>query len=101
MERHPSFDQKEGFPKDISNEFLMMETFDFLDFLRTQRKEPVLSIIIDWQGINSARRLKDFLENFVPGQKRYATIRATEEQYRQELNVFASGVKWEKIEEQK
>ncbi len=30
--------------------------------------------------------------------KRFATIRATEEQYKQELNVFASGVKWEKIE---
>ena len=87
-------------PKDISQEFLNMETIDFLDFLRTQRSEPELSIIIDWQDVATARLLKAFLDDprKPSKQKRAATIRATKEQHDQEQNVFASGVKWEKIE---
>lgn len=87
-------------PKNISAEFLNMNVNDFLSFLRSQRKEPALSIKIDWIDIQAARRLKAFLEDFdaiSKGQKRFAVIRATEEQYKQELNVFASGVKWEKV----
>ena len=85
------FDQKienEPAPKDVSAEFLSMSSFEFLDFLRTQRKEPALSITIDWKDVPTARRLKAFLEDFstLGKQKRSATIRATEEQYRQELN---------------
>lgn len=91
--------EREPTPKDISAEFLSMSVFEFMDFLRTQRNEPSLSITIDWQDVWTARRLKAFLEDSdaLGKQKRRATIRATEEQYKQELNVFASGVKWEKI----
>jgi len=97
-----TLDQKiehEPTPKDISNEFINMPWHEFSDFLRTLRKEPALSITIDWVDVPTARRLKAFLEDFsaLGKQKRSATIRATEEQYRQELNVFASGVKWEKV----
>lgn len=86
-------------PKDISAEFLSMDAIDFWDFLRTQRNEPALSITIDWKDEPTARMLKAFLEYSGPvdKQKRSATIRATEEQYQQEMNVFASGVKWEKV----
>ena len=93
--------EKEPTPKDISSEFLKMAVWEFLAFLRTQRKEPSLSIIIDWQEEQAARRLKGFLEDseaIQKGQKRRAAIRATEEQYRKALNVFASGVKWIKVE---
>ena len=100
MEKEPK-QEKEPAPKDISSEFLSMNAMEFLDFLRTQRKEPALSIIIDWEDVASAKRLKAFLEDFDAiqrGQKRYAAIKATEKQYREELNVFASGVKWIKVE---
>lgn len=91
--------QNEQMPKDISAEFLGKDVFGFMDFLRTQRNEPALYIIIDWVDVPTARRLKAFLEDFhaLGKQKRSATIRATKEQYEQELNVFASGVKWKKI----
>lgn len=97
-----TFEQKierEPAPKDISAEFLNMNSSEFIDFLETQRKEPALSITIDWKGVWTAIRLKAFLEDFsaVGKQKRFAAIRATEEQYKQGLNVFASGVKWEKV----
>lgn len=95
--------KEEPVPKDISTEFLAMTLDQFERFLRTQDKERVFLIKIDWQDIWSARRLKDFVgaaEAVVGGKrKRFATIRATEEQYKQELNVFASGVKWEKVEQ--
>lgn len=91
--------EHEPTPKDISAEFLSMSVFEFMDFLKTQRKEPALSITIDWRDVWTARRLKAFLEDFdaLGKQKRFATIRATDEQYMQELNVFASGVKREKV----
>lgn len=97
-----TFNQKtehEPVPKDVSAEFLSMNRFDFEDFLRTLRKEPALSITIDWVDVLTARRLKAFLEDFSVSdkQKRSATIRATQEQHDQEINVFVSGVKWEKV----
>lgn len=91
--------ENEPIPKDISEEFLAMDLFKFLDFLRTLRDEPSLSITIDWKDVPTARRLKAFLEDMdakARGQKRFATIRATDAEYNQELNVFASGVKREK-----
>lgn len=90
----------EPISKDVSQEFLSLPSYEFLDFLRSQRKEPALSITIDWVDVPTARKLKAFLEDMNAlrsGQKRSATIRATEEQHNQELNVFASGVKWEKV----
>jgi len=92
-----SREQAESIVKDISQEFLDMDVFGFLDYLRTLKKEPELSITIDWKDVGTARRLKAFLESKPQGQKRYATIRATEAQHDLERNVFASAVKWEKV----
>lgn len=86
-------------PKDISAEFLNLDSSDFRSFLRTQRKEPALSIKIDWVDVPTARRLKAFLEDSsaLGKQKRSAVIRATKEQHAEELNVFESEVEWEKV----
>jgi len=89
--------EHEPTPKDISVEFLSMSVLEFQNFLRTQKKEPSLSITIDWKDVPTARRLKAFLEDGRGQQKRSATIRATDEQFKQELNVFASGVRREKV----
>lgn len=99
------FENKESgepLPRDISQEFLSMDVWKFSDFLRTLRQEPALSITIDWVDEGTAKRLKAFLEDYraLGKQKRTATIRATEEQYNQGQNVFASRVKWEKVEAQ-
>jgi len=102
MESEKPHVEHEPTPRDISQEFLSMDWSAFHDFLRTLRDEPALSITIDWKDVPTARRLKAFLEDMRAksrGQKRTATIRATEAQYMQELNVFASGVKREIVEE--
>lgn len=90
--------ESEPHPRDISEEFNAMEVFDFLDFLRTLRKEPALSIIVDWRDIYQARQLKAFLDGS-RGQKRFAAIRATRKQMEEEPNVFSSGVKWIEVKE--
>jgi len=99
--------------KDITEEFLAMDNIQFIDFLRQLKKEPILSIVIDWKDNNpyltetTLSRLKAFLEETKAkerGQKRQAIIRATEEQKNGPIlsqsscqNAFASGVKWERV----
>lgn len=99
-----TLDQKiehEPAPKDISAEFLSMGSLDFLEFLKTQKNEPSLSIITGWKDVWMANRLKAFVEDPDRGkQKRSATIRCTVEQQREAANAFSSGVKWEKVEKQ-
>jgi len=97
MNRIGSSAEREPVPKDISQEFSDMDVMDFLSYLRKLKNEPALSITVDWKDAPTARRLKAFLENKPIGQKRFAAIRATEEQHDQEPNVFASAVKWEKV----
>ena len=103
MESEETHIEQEPTPRDISQEFLDMDTIGFIIFLDTLRDEPALSIVIDWPGPDKAKRLKAFLEDgraLKRGQKRTATIRCTEKQRDWEAeNVFASGVKWEKVEE--
>jgi hypothetical protein len=93
---YESEDEIRSKAKDISSEFLEMEVFDFLDYTRTLSKEPALSITIDWKDLGTARRLKAFIEQG-RGQRRFVTIRATEEQHSEAPNEFSSGINWEKI----
>ncbi len=89
---------------DLSEDFLRLPAFDFLDKMRELRKTPSLKIYIDLSELTDkdkfviyARRLKAFLEN-TGGQKRSATIRVKCEQISWEPNVFCSGVKTEKVD---
>ena len=102
METEKTSLESESGPRDISEECMSMSFSQFNDFLRSLRHEPALSITIDWAGVSKAMQLKAFLEDsdaLRRDQERTATIRATEAQYKQGLNVFASRVKWEKVEE--
>lgn len=86
--------ENEPQPKDISSEFKDMDVDEFINFLRSQRKEPALSVVVDWVDVFTARRLKAFLEGSTKEQRRFASIRATREEMEREKNVFNSGVKW-------
>lgn len=93
--------ENESGPRDISAEFMSMSFSQFNDFLRSLRREPALAIKVDWCGVAKAIQLKGFLEDsdaLRRGQKRTAVIRATEAEHKQALNVFVSGVKWERVE---
>lgn len=109
--------ESESGPRDVTEEFLSMSGGEFSgSFLRSLRHEPALSITVDWSDDLSKYipiRLKAFLEDpdqypsrrYPFKQKITATIRATEEQKNGPIlglsssrNAFASGVRWEKIE---
>ena len=89
--------ENEPTPLDVSSEFLSMSSSEFYEFLRANRKKPSFSITIDWVDADTAIKLKAFLEDGAGKQERSVTIRATQEQYDQEPNVFMSGVKWERV----
>ena len=80
-------------PKNITDEFLQMDVFDFEDFVETLGNQPLI-IQIDWLGIDKARKLKAYASQYL---NLKATIRATEKQHEEGWNVFNSGVHWEKI----
>ncbi|MDD2656480.1 MAG: hypothetical protein PHQ18_02845 [Patescibacteria group bacterium] len=82
--------------KDVSTEFLTMSSEEFRTFLKNNKTEPSISITINWVDVQTARKLKAFLEdsNALGKQKRSASIKATQEQMKQEPNVFSSGVTW-------
>ncbi len=96
----PTLEEIRPASQDVSAQFLSMDAVEFYAFLRTMKKEPSLSITIDWIDVATARKLKAFLEDFtaIGKQVRTAAIRATRAQHEQELNVFASGVKWIEVE---
>jgi hypothetical protein len=84
-------------PKDITNEFETMDPVEFMSFLRSLRNESSLSITTDWKSVWTPRRLKTFIDETPSNQKRFAIVRASREQYEQDVNAFQSGVKWEEI----
>jgi hypothetical protein len=101
-------------PKDISSDIIKIiddpeegvvpRTFLIDDYLRGLRREPSLTLTMDWRGLAWARWTKAFLENgdaLMRGQKRTATIRCTEQEKNEAANIFASGVKWINSEEEK
>ena len=84
--------------KNLSKEFEEMDAFEFHSFLRklnrsTQNK---LLVIIRTGDISKAKRLKAIKENpaFYDKLKFQFEIEATVQEYKTELNVFASGIKW-------
>ncbi len=94
-------------PKDISSDIIKIidapeedvvpRTFIIADYLRDLRREPALTLTMDWHGLAWARWAKAFLENgdaLMRGQERTATIRCTEQERNEAANIFASGVKW-------
>lgn len=88
----------ENQPKDITQEFETMDSVEFMGFLRSLRNEPILSITTDWKSVRTPRKLKAFVDEAPLNQKRSATVKATKEQYEQDVNAFQSGVKWEEIQ---
>ncbi|MDD4761848.1 MAG: hypothetical protein PHZ25_02405 [Candidatus Pacebacteria bacterium] len=87
--------------EEVGSKFNEMDYSDFVRFLRDKIRENEnarFSIEVDWAGVEKARALKALLDQHSSRLHiDSATIRATPEQYEEDVNVFESGVKWEKI----
>jgi hypothetical protein len=89
---------------DVSDAFERMDQTSFRNFLKTKAEEAVLVIQCQLTGNysddnNVLVRLQNFL-NQTPamGQKRFAVVKATQEQSQEHADNFAGGIKWEKID---
>ncbi|MFA6525180.1 MAG: hypothetical protein WCT33_02800 [Patescibacteria group bacterium] len=89
-------------PEELGSKFNSMDAYDFIDLLRDKiRSNPSLhfSIIANWVNVQKARAAKGLLEQH--GSRLNIdsiTIRATREQYEEDINAFQSGVQWEEIQ---
>ncbi len=98
MERIPA--EKE-LPLELGVEFNKVDFGSFVSSLRERiRRNPSarFSIVANWVGVNKAREAKALLD--MHGTKLHIdsiTIRATREQYEEDVNAFESGVQWEEI----
>ncbi len=63
--------------------------------LKAIKGVPEVVLTLDYTNIADARWVKSyFLEGGSSEQKRMASLRATDEQRKEAINVFASGVRW-------
>lgn len=82
--------------RDISKEFKEMDNTSFEDFLfdlSLETKDKIL-LTINTNDISSAKRLKAIKEYSEDSLEFNIAITAIVEDYRKELNVFASWIKW-------
>jgi hypothetical protein len=89
-------------PADLGFRFNAMDNADFIYYLRRLSKENPsfrFSIVAEWMDVGKARFAKALADEY---SSRFnidsITIRATRQQYEEDVNTFASGVKWEEIE---
>lgn len=74
---------------------------DFVITLRQKVKEDPsvrFSIVADWAGVSTVHRAKSLFDMYSSRLNIDSiTIRATRQQYEEDVNAFQSGVKWEEI----
>ena len=83
-------------PEALGEKFNNEDPMDFQIFLRQKKKEDPsvrFNIIADWKNVNRTRAAKGILDSGRYPIDTFA-IKATREQYMEDVNAFQSGVKW-------
>jgi len=88
-------------PEELGSNFNSMDFGDFLIYLRQIIKENSsirFTIVADWLNVDKARAAKALLDGYA---SRFHidsfTIKATSQQYQEDVNAFQSGVRWQEI----
>ncbi len=88
-------------PEELGIKFNSMDFGDFSKYLRqTVKENPTVrfTIVADWVNVNKARAAKALLDQYATRfQIDSFTIRATRQQYKEDVNAFQSGVMWQEI----
>lgn len=96
-----SIENSEFNPEVLGSKFNEMDSVDFIDDLRQKVKaNPSVrfSIVAPWVDMNKARAAKGILDQYATRLNIDSfTIRATRQQYMEDVNAFQSGVKWEEV----
>ncbi|PID52263.1 MAG: hypothetical protein CR972_03195 [Candidatus Moraniibacteriota bacterium] len=87
----------------LGNKFNSEDSQEFKRYLRQKIKENPsqrFSIVADWVSLQKTRSAKALLDQYATRLNIDSiTIRATREQYEEDVNAFQSGVIWEEVEE--
>lgn len=87
--------------EELGSKFNTMDFGDFVSFLREKIKENSstrFTIVADWVDVHKTRVAKTLWDqNKSRLQIDSITIKATREQYKEDVNAFESGVEWEEI----
>ena len=88
-------------PESLGELFNNLDYGDFVDYLRTQsKKEPGLKfrIVAPWTSVEKTRAAKTLLDTYATRLNIDSfSIKATRQQYEQDVNAFESGLKWVEI----
>lgn len=88
-------------PETLGKKFNTEDFDTFISDLRQKIKaDPSLrfKIVSDWVDVQKARSAKALLDLYASRLNIDSiTIRATKKQYNEDINTFASGVKWEEV----
>lgn len=88
-------------PEVLGSKFNAEDFSDFVAELRRKVKSnPSIrfTIIADWVNVQKARSAKALLDQYASRLNIDSiTIRATRQQYNEDVNVFESGIKWKEI----
>ncbi len=100
-----SADKNESDPEELGAKFNNEDFSTFVSDLRQKIKSNPLSrfdIIADWVNVQKTRAAKALLDQYsLRLNIDSITIRATHEQHEEDVNAFESGVKWERVDENK
>ena len=84
-------------PEELGNKFNTEPSYLFTDYLRKKVKaDPSIrfNIVADWVSVHKARAAKAFLDEGSRFHIDSIAIRATREQFKEDVNAFMSGVEW-------
>ena len=88
-------------PDELGSKFNSMDFSDFVRYLRQIVKENPsdhFRIVADWTDANKTRAAKALLDQYASKlQIDSIVIKATRQQYQEDVNAFESGVEWQEI----
>ena len=93
--------KNEPTPEELGSNFNLMDFGDFLIYLRQIIKENSsvrFIIVADWLNVDKAHAAKALLDGYASRLHIDSfTIKATSQQYQEDVNAFQSGVQWQEI----
>lgn len=95
----PQLESEEDAPEQLGLKF-NEDYSEFTNYLKEKiEKDPSVkfTIMADWVSKQKARQAKAIIESRIGKYIDSFTIRATKEQYQEDVNAFQSGIKWEEV----
>lgn len=87
-------------PEELGLKFNQLDMIDFVSYLRQLIKKDDsirFSIIADWIDVNKVRAAKALIDDARRWHIDSIVIKATRQQFEEDINAFQSGVQWQEV----